>query len=166
MTIITNIAIDRHGKGGLPAAPDDILREKSGIIKQNKPVVLGYDMNLPLAKSLAAKKNSSYHIIYPENLDNFTFDELNGKIAIKALNLIKDKFPISEEAFKKGMKAKPSCRLEELEGSKIEYLTKKLNLQHPPAKLFLEFKSNEYSIVYIYIYVSICIENYNKRDKE
>ena len=147
VAIITNVALSRH-RMYFPNSTEGIMREKSGIIKHNKPVVFGYDLPLELAKTLANKKNSTYYVIYPDDMKNFTYHQLNAKIARKALELAKDKFPnISEEAFEIGSKAKMPSRLEEVSKKDLEFVKQKWNLQKLPFKVYLEMKNDVYAQV-------------------
>ena len=157
VSIITNVARD-HSKW-LSNNTNKILIEKSGIIKEGKPVVFGYDMNRTLAKRIAKRSNSSFYFIFPDDLKNFTFDHLNAKIARKALNLITPKFNrLKEKHLKIGLKAKLMARLEEIKPERLAALAAKWNLPKLPYKVYNEFKTNFMSIVsdiYIYIYVYI-----------
>ena len=121
---------------------DKIMYEKSGVIKPHKPVVLGFDMPLNIAIAEANKKKSPYYIIYPSNPNNYTFDELNIKMARKALELIKEKFPITEEAMTKGLKIRKIGRFETVSRKVIEKLGVKWMLPKLPHKVVIEWKAD------------------------
>ena len=121
---------------------DKIMYEKSGVIKPNKPVVLGFNMPLNIAIAEANEKKSPYYIIYPSDPNNYTFDELNSKMARKALELIKEKFPITEEAMTKGLKIRKIGRFETVSEKVIEKLGVKWMLPKLPHKVVLEWKTD------------------------
>ena len=153
VSIITNVQID-HVKT-LGDTKEKIMYQKSGIIKKERPVVLGYDMPLDIAIQEAKKKNSSYYVIYPDNLNNFTFDHLNAKVTRKVLSLLLPKYPLlTEEAITEGVKAKLPSRLEEVTPEILHKLALKWSLPKLPYKVFHEFKTNFGTLVhYIYIYI-------------
>ena len=154
VSIITNIALDHSH--ALSNNTTKILYEKAGIIKEGRPVVFGYDMNRALAAKYAKRSNSSYYFIFPDDMNNFTFDHLNAKIARKALELIQPKFTkLKEKHMREGLKAKLMARLEEIKPERLAKLAIEWNLPKLPAKVYNEFKTNILSIVidlyYLYI---------------
>ena len=154
VSIITTVALDHTHMLG--RTREEGLTKKAGIIKKGVPVILGYDMPLELAKELAEKKNSQYYIIYPTDVNNFTFDELNKKIARKALEVGGSKFPkLREEAYSEGLKAKPPGRLQVVQLDKLRALKEKWHLQKIPLKVYLDVGHNPQAIVSLYIYIYI-----------
>ena len=121
---------------------DKIMYEKSGVIKPHKPVVLGFDMPLNIAIVEANKKKSPYYIIYPSDPNNYTFDELNIKMARKALELIKKKFPITEEAMAKGLKIRKIGRFEDVKVEVIEKFGVRWKLPKLPHKVIVDWKTD------------------------
>ena len=164
VSIITNVARD-HCQW-LSNDTNKILEEKAGIIKENKPVIFGYDMNRTLAKELALKSSSPYYFIYPNDMNNFTFDHLNAKIARKAINIINHKFKkLKEKHLNVGLKAKLMARLEEIKPERLAQLAEQWNLPKLPHRVYNEFKTNFMSIVsYMYIHIYI-LEKGNQRDE-
>ena len=137
---------------------EKILYQKTGVIKPGKPVVLGHDMPLHIAIEEANKKNSSYHIIYPTDINNFTFDELNSKTALKVIELIKNKFPaFTNDSFTRGLSARMHGRKEMIDEQILKKVAISWKLPKLPHRVFHEFKSNIGNIVcgssYIYIYI-------------
>ena len=140
----------------LPSSINEILRHKADIINPGKPVVVGYEMPLQLAKSIARAKNSSIYVVYPANITNFTYDEYNSKIARKLLVVAGHNFPrINEEAYNVGLKARLLERGDYVQPQVLQNLQTKWNLTKLPYKVIIEGKADEYSIVYIYIYIYI-----------
>ena len=140
VSIITNVGWQHMEYFG--NSKEDIMTEKTGVIKPNKPVVLGFDMPLPIAVKEAEKKKSPYYIIYPADLNNYTFTEMNSKTTRKVLELIKKKFPVKEEAIIKGLKKKKICVMEEISREILEKLAIKWKLPKLPHKVFVEWKDN------------------------
>ena len=111
-------------------------------------------MPLHIAIEEANKKNSSYHIIYPTDINNFTFDELNSKTALKVIELVKNKFPaLINERLSGGLSINLHGRMEMISQ---ELLNKKKiiwKLAKLPHRVYHEWKSNIGNIVSIYIYI-------------
>ena len=142
------------------------MYEKTGIIKEGIPVVLGNDMPLRIAMREAKKRNSSHYVVYPDDPHNFTFDHLNAKVTRKVLSLLLHKYPLlTEEAIARGVKARLRSRLEEATPQILQLLALKWGLTKLPYKVFHEFKTNIGSLVctvyiytiYIYILYIYCI---------
>ena len=128
---------------------EEILYQKTGIIKRGRPVVLGHDMPLHIAIREANKKKSPYYIIYPTDPNNYTFDELNSKTVRQVLELIKKKFPVNEVAITRGLRASlyGRGRLEEFNKQVLENIGNKWKLPKLPHKVFHEWKTNFGSVV-------------------
>ena len=153
--VIVNVKLQPHGNH-LPNSVGGILRRKAAIINPGHPVVVGHDMPLKLLHSIAKKKGSPVHIVYPLNHTNFSYDEYNGMIMEKMLEVAGSKFPnLSDEAICKGKKAKLPLRSEYVQDDVLEKLKVKWGLTKLPYKVLLEMKSDVLSIVQLYIYIYI-----------
>lgn len=80
VSVITSIAIDHERILG--STREKIAFEKAGIIKANKPVVIGPNAELPIIFDEAKQQNSKVYLIDQKKFD--TFDDEN--IAISKFN--------------------------------------------------------------------------------
>lgn len=126
ISIITNIGLDHVDILGKTI--EEITMQKAGIIKPNNDVIECYqDKVTDIIKKECEKKNSKLHIINPEDVENYVFDEeyqkidykkyknikinLKGKcqiynaaIALECVEILKNKgYQIKEEAVRKGL---------------------------------------------------------------
>ena len=134
LSIITSISLEHTSYLG--GTTSEIAYNKAGIIKPNVPVLLGKmdEFALYAIRETAKKLNSPVHIVneyYNEqiidgvacfnsqNLKNVKlsvpvlYQIKNACLAIDAVKLLNDKFPVSEEAIKQGLQdAVLPCRFE------------------------------------------------------
>ena len=126
ISIITNIGLDHVDILGKTI--EEITMQKAGIIKPNNDVIECYqDKVTDIIKKECEKKNSKLHIINPEDVENYVFDEeyqkidykkyknikinLKGKcqiynaaIALECVEILRNKgYQIKEEAVRKGL---------------------------------------------------------------
>ncbi len=126
ISIITNIGLDHVDILGKTI--EEITMQKAGIIKPNNDVIECYqDKVTDIIKKEFEKKNSKLHLINPEDVENYVFDEeyqkidykkyknikinLKGKcqiynaaIALECVEILKNKgYQIKEEAVRKGL---------------------------------------------------------------
>ena len=79
ISIITNIGLDHVDILGKTI--EEITMQKAGIIKPNNVVIECYqDKVTDIIKKECEKKNSKLHIINPEDVENYVFDEEYQKI--------------------------------------------------------------------------------------
>lgn len=140
LSIITSISIEHSEFLGVSMS--QIALHKSGIIKEEVPVIIGSGIEgdaLDVIVSRAKEENSklivldSYHHLHLDG-DNYVFDyrpyynlEISSKaeyrvfaasIAIEATNVLINQFPIKEDALKEGLKrSKLKCRFEVIKGT-------------------------------------------------
>ena len=138
---------------------EKIAREKAGIMKQGKPVLIGMNCPVEVMKQCATEKQTGSFFtaddIIPvspedrkEELEDYDIE--NARIARAALTVLKDSNPghfsgISTEAIIRGTSERPSCRFEEIvlkDGQVVvldvahnppamDYLVKKLQRRYP-----------------------------------
>ena len=126
ISIITNIGFDHVDILGKTI--EEITMQKAGIIKPNNDVIECYqDKVTDIIKKECEKKNSKLHLINPEDVENYVFDEeyqkidykkyknikinLKGKcqiynaaIALECVEILRNKgYEIKEEAVRKGL---------------------------------------------------------------
>ncbi len=107
ISIITSIGYDHMDILGSSIV--EIAREKAGIIKQNRPVVLGRDVPYLNLKEKADELNCP---LYQGTLKHVDFDKENQETARLALSVLSPHFPTSESSVRIGLKAMPPCRFE------------------------------------------------------
>ena len=78
VSVITCVGLDHMSSLG--NTKEKIAKAKAGIIKQGVPVVVGFDMPLDVVKEVAREKNAPIYVIHPDS-ENYTYDELNSKVA-------------------------------------------------------------------------------------
>jgi dihydrofolate synthase / folylpolyglutamate synthase len=103
LSIITSISLEHTEILGNTL--EDIALEKAGIIKQNRPVVLGPRLPHKVFQEIALARNSPCIIV---NGKFDTFDDENNTIAKMALQAIK----ISEKNIAYGLSTQMPCRFE------------------------------------------------------
>ncbi len=108
VTVITSISFEHTQYLGVSL--DDIAKEKSGIIKENVPLVLGPNANLSVIKEIAKIKNSYVEQVFSK--DSF-YDDINIKIAKAVLSLlVNNGYNIDFDNIKDIIKKRPKCRFE------------------------------------------------------
>jgi dihydrofolate synthase/folylpolyglutamate synthase len=111
LSIITSISLDHTALLG--ESLEEIAFEKAGIIKPAVPCVLGpkacFKAILERAKALSAPFRLALAI------EGF-YDLENQSIARLALQLLGSSFDITEESVNKGLKLRPGCRFENVQG--------------------------------------------------
>jgi len=144
-----------------------IAKEKGGIIKPNRPVLVGPHVPHEVLRECAREKNASAYYtcedVLGDNLDNNTdYDLENARIATAALKLLQESHPQLfdsgrsttelEEAIREGTSQRPPCRFEYVhrdDGSPsvildvahnppaMDYLVRKLHSTFPDHKFRL-----------------------------
>lgn len=133
LSIITTVSLEHTAFLGRTTS--EIARNKAGIIKPHCPVLVGYlDETLQdVVREIAERKESQFYKVdcYHNAVlrDTFSFDyhpytglELSNKatyqlknasLAIEAVRVLNDMFPVTEEHIRKGLKSELlPCRLE------------------------------------------------------
>lgn len=111
LSVITSIDLDHTHLLGTTRA--EIAIEKAGIIKPNRPVVVGPYASLPEIEAIARWQNAPY---YPVKGAFREYDEENRAIAKRALDLLEG---FSLCAVEEGLKARPPCRMEWIEDKRV-----------------------------------------------
>lgn len=127
LSVITSIGMDHQGILGNTIT--DIAREKAGIIKDGKPVVVG--PNCPHQQvtvsqyyhsqiyNIAGSHHSPYVPVVVDNYKNESYDTINTAIAREALKTLNatsnGKFVIPEDIIVSATQRRPMCRFEEFE---------------------------------------------------
>ena len=78
VSVITNVDLDHVGVLGNNVV--EIAENKAHAIKQGRPAVIGTHLPLEVFQKVANEQNSELHIVEPDSV-NYTFDELNSKMA-------------------------------------------------------------------------------------
>lgn len=105
LSIITRISLDHCDLLG--GSIEEIAREKAGIIKTNKPVIIGPSTPRNLLREEAEKADSSCITVEGPTL---TFDQENSAIASVALKQL----AVAEEFIEEAIKVTPPCRNERM----------------------------------------------------
>lgn len=103
LSIITSIALDHTEILGHTI--DAIAKEKAGIIKEGKPVLIGPHVPMEIIKPIAFSKNAP---LYQSLEKGDSYVEENCAIAQLAMSLLL----IPQTVQEKALQAQPSCRLE------------------------------------------------------
>jgi dihydrofolate synthase/folylpolyglutamate synthase len=116
VSIITSIGLDHTELLG--NSLDQIALEKAGIIKKGIPVVLGPDLPSALLRSIARERGSPAYQSCHRDRD---YDRENQETARIALDLLRSRFQLTNEAIDIGLQAKPPCRFErhQVEGKTV-----------------------------------------------
>lgn len=112
LSCITSVALE-HTKI-LGNKLEDIAYEKSGIIKPNKPVVLGKDLPFDYISNIAKKQNSPIYSI-DKNIKYNNFNEINTAISKKCLEVLsKDNYynKVTPQSIEYGINQQLSNRME------------------------------------------------------
>jgi dihydrofolate synthase/folylpolyglutamate synthase len=127
LSIITSISKDHTELLG--ATEEEIAQEKAGIIKFNTPVLIGprtpHEVFEAKARLLEAPL-TQMHTTHPH------YGLENQAIALKAMELIKQTFPLNTEAISKGIKVEPPCRFEIFKNPANINSTVVLDVAHNP----------------------------------
>ena len=108
ISIITSIGFDHMDVLG--DTLDQIALEKAGIIKKGVPVVLGPDLPSALLRDISRERSSpAYQSCYRDR----DYDRENQEIARIALDLLRSRFQLTDEAIRIGLEARPPCRFEQ-----------------------------------------------------
>ena len=116
LSVITSIGFDHTEILG--DTLEKIALEKAGIIKKGVPVVLGPDLPSALLRSVARERGSpAYQSCYRDR----DYDRENQETARIALDLLRPRFQLTDEAIRIGLQAKPPCRFEQhqIEGKSV-----------------------------------------------
>lgn len=119
VSVITSIGLDHTDSLGF--TQDEIAEKKAGIIKENRPVVLGPDC-FPLEVFLKRAKEIESEVFTVDysnsNKISLDFDNENNEIVKKVIEVINSKygnlFNISQESLELGLKSKQPCRKEDV----------------------------------------------------
>lgn len=109
VSVITSIAHDHSDILGRTL--EEISYQKAGIIKAGVPVVVGPYADYPAVHERAKRGHSPLYIT--EAAPGF-YDWENNLIAKKALALLKDNYPLTDEAIEQGLQVRPMCRFEQI----------------------------------------------------
>ena len=150
VSIITSIGLD-HTKS-LGSTKEEILRNKAGIFKEGKPCVVAEGVPLDTAREMATQVGCPLYIVNGTKQE-LSFDIINANLATQALNLVRNKFrKLDEEAIKRGVKAKPQCRMQKVEQEQLDALAVKWKLAMLPSRVYMDVGHNPQAIVYISLY--------------
>ena len=140
LSVITSISLDHTEILG--NSIEEITYEKSGIIKPNVPLVIGPKVPFNIIQPIAKQNNSPLFQVKNQSL---LFDEENSCIAQAVLEQLSLKFPIPQEAIKKGLLDRPPCRIQKVIHSN-SILPIFLDVGHNPDGLIHLFQAirNEY----------------------
>lgn len=136
VSVITSISLDHTQLLGNTI--EEITYEKAGIIKENKPCVIGpcvpYDLVEPYAQKLKSP-------LYQVTGTFANFEEENSAIAAKVVELL----GVSPEASRKGLQACPPCRFEKVHRNELS-CDVVLDVAHNPQAIerLLERLENEF----------------------
>ena len=109
LSVITSIGLDhQHILGN---TLEEIAFEKGGIIKNEVPVLVGPKAQQKILPQLAKERQSPFYALEGNYA---SYDDENKAIALKALELIRDRYFLNPEAIEIGLKQKQRCRMEEM----------------------------------------------------
>ncbi len=111
VSIVTSISEDHMPLLG--STLEEVAQEKAGIIKPHVPLVIGPEADFQALQRQAALCHSPLYRVPKISED---YDVENSSIAKEALHLLKGEFTITNAALEKGLKMRPFCRFEEVEG--------------------------------------------------
>lgn len=155
LSVITSIGLEHTRILG--DTVELIAKEKGGIIKSGRPVLVGPHCPQEVLRQVAKEKGArSYYVpdeVLKDSEDAVTvdYDLENQRISKAALSLLKEDFPdllqgLSPEDMENGVLIRPPCRFEEVQGGKLttildvahnppamEYLVRKLRTTYPDA---------------------------------
>ena len=133
VSVITNIAIDHTDYLG--DTRESIGREKAGVMRTSKPCICG-DQNPPQSLLSYAKEINTPLILVSESYQNEiglegAHQKLNAAVAVRAIESLKNQFPVSNNMISEGVKkARIAARFEKIIiGDKIVVL----DVAHNPA---------------------------------
>ena len=133
VSVITNIAIDHTDYLG--DTRESIGREKAGVMRTSKPCICG-DQNPPQSLLSYAKEINTPLILVSESYQNEiglegAHQKLNASVAVRAIESLKNQFPVSNNMISEGVKkARIAARFEKINiGDKIVVL----DVAHNPA---------------------------------
>ena len=133
VSVITNIAIDHTDYLG--DTRESIGREKAGVMRTSKPCICG-DQNPPQSLLSYAKEINTPLILVSESYQNEiglegAHQKLNAAVAVRAIESLKNQFPVSNNMISEGVKkARIAARFEKIIiGDKIVIL----DVAHNPA---------------------------------
>ncbi|MDC1026425.1 bifunctional folylpolyglutamate synthase/dihydrofolate synthase [Candidatus Thioglobus sp.] len=133
VSIITNIAIDHTDYLG--DTREAIGREKAGVMRTAKPCICG-DQDPPQSLLSYAKEINTPLTLISESYKNEiglegAHQKLNAAVAVKAIEKLKNKFPVTNNMISEGVKkARIAARFEKI---KIGNKTMILDVAHNPA---------------------------------
>ena len=127
LSVITSIGLDHQGILG--STITDIAREKAGIIKDGKPVVVGpscphqqvwqFFIDHPKIYSIAGSHHSLYVPVVVDDYQHQSYDVINTAIARQALRTLNEtsrgKFVVPADIIERATKGRPVCRFEEFD---------------------------------------------------
>lgn len=134
LSIITTVSLEHTAFLGRSVS--EIALNKSGIIKKEAPVLIGHleETAKSVILDVAKKRNCLVHEVDDYHKENYVapfyrfdyrpYKELevlspalyqlrNASMAVEAINILQDHFPVKEEAVRQGLSASPlPCRME------------------------------------------------------
>jgi dihydrofolate synthase/folylpolyglutamate synthase len=109
VSVITSIAHDHADILGRTI--EEIAAQKAGIIKHQVPAVIGPYADYPPIHVRAASCQSPLY--FTPTVPGF-YDWENTAIARQALNLLRDRYPLTDEIIEQGLVVRPVCRFERI----------------------------------------------------
>lgn len=133
ISVITSISLEHCSVLG--KTKSKIAKEKAGIIKPTRPVIVGPHARLPEIKEIALSKGSAYLAVEETSAD---FEEENQAIAALSLDYLSQKFKIDKHAIDKGIVSLPPCRMQMVESQQGHKVI--LDVAHNPDAFQCLFK--------------------------
>lgn len=113
LSIIVSISLD-HTKL-LGNTVEQIATDKCGIIKTERPCIIGPTVPYKIAKLKCNETNSDLYQLKKDNIDSY--DEHNSNLVKYSLEILNNKYyilPKSIDKFKKTLQVRPHCRMENI----------------------------------------------------
>jgi len=103
LSIITNISLDHTDLLGETIS--EIAFEKAGIIKQNKPVIIGEasSESLKVFEKVASERNSDLHIVPENQTDRLDYKTINENTVKYSIPFLRDYFNITQQHIIQGI---------------------------------------------------------------
>lgn len=160
VSIITSIGLEHTRILG--DTVEEIALEKGGIIKKDRPILVGPHCPHSVLRNCASEKGASQYLTCDDVLGEASeeiidYDEENARIAQAALSILKEDYPelvesLTSEFLEQGTSVRPPCRFEKVELD--NEVTVVLDVAHnPPAmeyllrKLQATYPNRQYRIV-------------------
>ena len=144
LSIITSIGYDHMNLLGNTL--EEISARKAGIIKPNRPAVLGYDIPTKNVFYNYAKLKGA--ICYPVKIKGKSYDDENSNTVKLSIDLLRKFYPlkftkVTDESISFGLKQRPRCRMEKVFDSLPEL---KSQYKGKISKIYLDVGHNPHGI--------------------